>query len=78
MYDRHIKSYIPHTTNKAPNTNYEEDFSPERFEYDNEKNILVCPAGKELRYSKFNKKDRTKRYCAKNRIVRTAPTKKNV
>lgn len=37
-------------------------FGKERFEYNSEKDVYVCPAGKELRYRATNNKERVKLY----------------
>ena len=73
MLKRGIKTFIPRRSKPVSRVNYEEDFSSDRFIYDEVKNMYICPAEKELRYSSFNKKDRRKRYRAKAADCRNCP-----
>lgn len=73
MLKRGIKSFIPKRAKPVSRVNYEEDFSSDRFVYDEVKNAYICPAEKELSYSSFNKKDRLKRYRAKAADCRNCP-----
>ena len=75
MHKRNVKTFIPHKTKSSPNANFEEDFTADKFEYDKEKNVYICPAGKELRYSSFNKQFRSKRYVAKRSDCLNCPYK---
>ena len=73
MDKRGIKTYIPPRTAVKPGCQYTEDFSPEHFTYDAEKNLYICPYGKELRYSGYSKKKHMKRYQAKLPVCRSCP-----
>lgn len=73
MLKRGIKTFIPRRAKPVSRVNYEEDFSSDRFVYDEVKNVYICPAEKELSYSSFNKKDRLKRYRAKAADCRNCP-----
>ena len=75
MFKRGIKTFIPRRTKPVSKANYEEDFNSNKFIYNEEKNVYICPAGKELKYSTFSKKNRTKRYCAKTSDCRECPFK---
>ena len=65
MLKREIKTFIPRRTKPVSNANYKKGFESDKFIYNEKKNVYICPAEKELKYSTFNKKDRTKRYRAK-------------
>ena len=65
MLKRGIKTYIPKKSKPTGKANYKNDFCPERFDYDSKQNFYICPAGKELHYSCYNKKNHVKRYQAK-------------
>lgn len=75
MYKRDVKTFIPHKIKSSPNANFDEDFSTDKFEYDKEKNVYICPAGKELRYTTFNKQSRMKKYTAKRSDCLNCPYK---
>ena len=77
MLNRNIKTFIPERT-RSGTPNYEPDFDPKVFTYDEEQDNYVCPAGKVLRYSGYRKKDRRKRYTAKKQTVYPAHTENNV
>lgn len=72
MLNRNIKTFIPERT-RSGTPNYEPDFDPKVFTYDEEQDIYVCPAGKVLRYSGYRKKDRRKRYTAKKADCLSCP-----
>lgn len=73
MLKRGIKTYIPRTKKSNHNCKYEENFNSTKFVYNKEKDIYICPAGKELHYSSFGKKNRVKRYIAKTNDCRNCP-----
>ena len=70
MLKRGIKTYIPKKSKPTGKANYKNDFCPERFDYDSKQNFYICPAGKELHYSCYNKKNRVKRCIKPARIQR--------
>ena len=72
MLERNIKTFIPERTRSGV-PNYESDFDPKVFVYDEERNLYICPAGKELRYSGYRKKDRRKRYTAQKSDCSSCP-----
>lgn len=65
MLKRGIKTYIPIRVKPIEKTNCEEEFSSDKFIYDSNKNVYICPAGKELHYSDYKKEICYKRYAAK-------------
>lgn len=67
MLKRNIKTYIPRRQKPVVNCNYEEDFNPGNFQYDSNKNVYICPAGKELHYRSYLKQKGYKRYVAKKK-----------
>jgi transposase len=72
MLNRNIKTFIPERT-RSGTPNYEPDFDPREFTYNEEQDIYICPAGKELHYSSYRKKDRRKRYSAKSQDCSSCP-----
>ena len=64
MLKRGIRTYIPkkRKPNNAPS--YAEGFEPEAFTYNPEEDAYICPQGKILAYSCYNKKGQKKRYQA--------------
>ena len=72
MLNRGIKTYIPERK-RSGTPNYEPDFDPKEFTYNEDLNLYICPAGKELRYSGYRKKDRRKRYSAKKSDCSSCP-----
>ena len=64
MLNRNIKTFIPERKRSGA-SNYEPNFDPQHFNYDEENDIYVCPAGNDLHFSTYNKKNRRKRYTAK-------------
>lgn len=77
MFQQNIKTYIPRRKKPQVNPNYEANFDCDKFIYNKEKNIYICPANKELSYSCFNKKSRVKRYTAKKSDCQTCHFKTN-
>ncbi len=75
MFKRGIKTFIPRRTKPVFKSNYEEDFNSDKFVYNEKKNVYICPAGIELKYSAFSKKNRTKQYRAKTSDCRSCPFK---
>lgn len=64
MMKRNIKTFIPKKAKPSSNTNYDGDFQPEHFIYDEEKDIYVCPASQQLYYSSYLKGRGYKSYLA--------------
>lgn len=75
MLKRNIKTYIPRRQKPVVNCNYEEDFNPGNFQYDSNKNVYICPAGKELHYRSYLKQKGYKRYVAKKKDCMSCPYK---
>ncbi len=75
MLKRNIKTYIPRRQKPFVNCNYEEDFNPGNFQYDSNKNVYICPAGKELHYRSYLKQKGYKRYVAKKKDCMSCPYK---
>lgn len=75
MFKKGIKTFIPRRTKPVSNANYEDDFCGDKFVYNAHKNVYICPNGKELKYTTFNKKARTKRYRAKTSDCKNCPFK---
>ena len=73
MYTRNVKTYIPQTESAKLKANYEEGFDKSDFQYDEEKDVYICPAGKVLRYSNYSKKNRRKRYLARSKDCHNCP-----
>lgn len=73
MHKRGIKTYIPPKEKPISEVNYSQGFETEAFRYDSEKNIYLCPAGKELHHTTFNKRSRMKRYQAKKKDCSNCP-----
>lgn len=59
MLDRNIQTYIP---KKSTPTVNKDIFNADCFAYDEEKDVLICPNNKELKFSTFKAKDGAKRY----------------
>lgn len=72
MMKRNIKTFIPERKHSGT-PNYKPDFAPEFFIHDEEQDVYICPAGKVLKYSCYNKKNRRKRYLAKCQDCRNCP-----
>lgn len=63
MLKRNIKTFIPERS-RSGTPNYASEFDPKNFTYCETEDKLICPAGKELTFSTYRKKDRRKRYSA--------------
>lgn len=72
MLHRNIKAFIPERCRSGV-ANYEADFDPRYFIYSKEQDEYICPGGKVLRFSNYNKKNRRKRYLAKMEDCRNCP-----
>lgn len=72
MLHRNIKAFIPERCRSGV-ANYEADFDPRYFIYSKEQDEYICPSGKVLRFSNYNKKNRRKRYLAKMEDCRNCP-----
>lgn len=77
MHTRNVMTYIPQTEPSKLNANYEKGFEKSDFQYDKEKDIYICPEGKLMKYSNYNKKSRRKRYLAKSKDCRNCPFKEH-
>jgi len=75
MLKRGIKTYISKKSKPNQKANYTDKFSPEKFTFDSDKNLYICPTKKELRYSCYNKNKHLKRYQAQKRDCFNCPFK---
>ena len=67
----HIHAYIP-----SPDLDHRtEFFSSDRFRYEAERDIYVCPAGKELRFDRPHSTERSRRYRARAKDCNHCPLK---
>ena len=67
----HIHAYIP-----SPDLDHRtEFFSSDRFHYEAERDIYVCPAGKELRFDRPHSTERSRRYRARAKDCNHCPLK---
>ena len=73
MDKRGIKTYIPRRPIGKANCNYTEEFDVDHFQYDDERDVYICPFGKELRFTSYSKDKGTKRYQAKKTDCRSCP-----
>ena len=55
--------------------NYESEFDPKNFTYCETEDKIICPAGNELTFSTYRKKDRRKRYSAGKSDCKECPHK---
>jgi hypothetical protein len=68
---QHIHAYIPSPDNDH-RTAY---FSSQEFQYDAERDVYVCPAGKELHYFAAHSTERSRRYRARAKDCNHCPLK---
>lgn len=64
MMKRKINTFIPKKSKPSSKTNYNSDFQPEHFIYNEEEDIYVCPAGRKLHHSSYLKGRGYKSYLA--------------
>src|SRR2546426_2136507 len=69
--DQHIRAYIP----LPDNDHRTEFFSAQLFQYDAERDVYVCPAGKELHFDRPHSTERSLRYRARARDCNHCPLK---
>src|SRR2546421_8434745 len=68
---QHIRAYIP-----LPDMDHRtEFFSAQQFQYDAERDIYVCPAGKELHFDRPHSTERSLRYRARAKDCNHCPLK---
>jgi transposase len=68
---QHIRAYIP-----LPDMDHRTEFlSSQEFTYDTERDIYVCPAGKELRFDRSHSTERSRRYRARAKDCNHCPLK---
>jgi len=68
---QHIHAYIP-----LPDNDHRTDFfSVQEFTYDAERDVYVCPAGKELHYFAPHSTERSRRYRARAKDCNHCPLK---
>ncbi len=68
---QHLRAYVP----LPDNDHRTEFFSSDRFRYDAERDIYMCPAGKELRLDRPHSTERQLRYRARARDCNHCPLK---
>ena len=68
---QHIRAYIP----LLDNDHRTEFFSAQEFTYDAERDVYVCPAGKELHYFAPHSTERSRRYRARAKDCNHCPLK---
>ncbi len=68
---QHIHAYIP----LPDNDHRTEFFSVQEFKYDADRDVYVCPAGKELRFDRPHSTERSRRYRARARDCNHCPLK---
>ena len=73
MLKRGIRTYIPKKRKPNNTPSYTEGFEPEAFTYDPEADVYLCPQGKILAYSCYNKNGHKKRYLAAKKDCSNCP-----
>ena len=73
MLKRGIRTYIPKKRKPNNTPSYAEGFEPEAFTYDPEADVYLCPQGKILAYSCYNKNGHKKRYLAARKECNNCP-----
>src|SRR6266849_4186828 len=69
--DQHIRAYVP-----LPDIDHRtEFFSADRFRYEAERDVYLCPAGKELHFFQSQSTDRQRRYRARAKDCNHCPLK---
>lgn len=61
LYENGITPCISHS---KPNSNRQADFNCDKFFYDSKHNCFICPAGKQLKFSHFNRNKNASTYRA--------------
>ena len=74
MLKLNIKTFIPERS-RSGTPNYESEFDPKNFTYCETEDKIICPAGNELTFSTYRKKDRRKRYSAGKSDCKECPHK---
>ena len=69
--DQHIHAYVP----LPDNDHRTEFFSADRFRYEAERDIYICPAGKELRLDQPHSTERSLRFRARAKECNHCPVK---
>lgn len=72
LEDQHLRAFIP-----LPDNDHRESafFSLDHFRYEPEKDVYICPSGKELRYSPALSTERALRYRARAKDCNHCPLK---
>jgi len=69
--DQHIHAYVP-----LPDNDHRTAFlSADRFRYESERDVYICPAGKELHFFQAHSTDRQRRYRARAKDCNHCPLK---
>ncbi len=69
--DQHIRAYVP----LPDNDHRTEFFSADRFRYEAERDVYICPAGKELHFFHAHSTERQRRYRARAKDCNHCPLK---
>jgi transposase len=69
--DQHIHAYVP----LPDNDHRTAFFSADRFRYESERDVYICPAGKELHFFQAHSTDRQRRYRAHAKDCNHCPLK---
>ena len=65
----HIHAYIP-----SPDFDHRTQFfSVDRFRYEQQRDVYICPAGKELHFCQRQTTERSRRYRARARVLQCLP-----
>jgi hypothetical protein len=68
---QHIRAYVP-----LPDSDHRtEFFSADRFRYEAERDVYICPAGKELHFFQAHSTERSRRYRARAKDCNHCPLK---
>jgi transposase len=71
LESQHIHAYIP-----SPDNDHRTDyFSSQEFQYNAERDVYICPAGKELHYFAAHSTERSRRYRARAKDCNHCPLK---
>src|SRR5712691_11762980 len=71
LENQHIRAYVP-----LPDSDHRtEFFSSDRFRYEAERDVYMCPAGKELHFFQAHSTERSRRYRARAKDCNHCPLK---
>ena len=73
MLKKNIKTLIPQATASKINANYESGFDKDNFDFDEERDLYICPNGKEMHFSTYKKSKGVKVYRPKKKDCDDCP-----